>query len=494
MIKVLWTPRFDSNLKRYSGLQNLVAKKTFELTRKAEAMPNTWHFELEKMKDDSFGNLNFFKVAITAGDRMIFLVNEGSIILCDIGKHEVMDEYASLSRAVRDSDIAKALQPLPWFKSYLSMKFEKDRPKLVAQDSISNSENLDISVSLPGEERWLHEEELSAAWVSYLDQEQAVVSSKLLELIEAPKHSFEVYFVLGGPGTGKTVVLLNLAINLKNKGLSVSFEMAPQVLKYLNSGDQTVPGANLGLGPGVTILIDDPGSPDQLATRLRHAKTSKVRCVVVALDPLQWHQTSAVLKFEQIYRDYSSQLFSLWNCYRQARNVGKRAIEIVQSLYSSDNEERLSPKKQVELRDARKYLDLSLGMEFKDTTGRFMVYDLPWDSKHIINETDRIRARYDLWKHFHPICIVFHDSIPANIKGEFINATQGLNRRDISMSKYEDIRGLEFQELILVVPNYYWSNLQNAIATQEIRQIAEFSCLHTILSRPKDSLMIFVTE
>lgn len=489
MQKVLWTPRFERRMRRFAGLQDLVAKKTVELLRKEASAPNTWHFELEKMKDDSFGEHHVFKIALTAGDRLIFIAQNNKIILCDLGKHEVMQEYAALNKSIRDSDINKALNPPEWFERYLIAKLE--------QDAKSGERSPDLYPkglfeSIEGEERWFFEEELSGAWLTYLDDEQAVISEHLFTLALSPIEDLQVFFILGGPGTGKTIILLNLAINLTNQGRSVTFELSPQVLKYLKSGNQIVPGANLGIGPGVTLLIDDPGGPEELAMKIRHARTAKCSFVVVALDPLQWHKSQAAYKFEQIYSEYNAKVFTLWNCYRQSRNVGIRALGIIKEMFSIEENIGAGIKKAQEIEDARKYLDLSLGMEFKDAMGRFIVYDQSNILSSIASECERFQNRYEKWKHFHPLCIVYHEDTPSELRDVIQKSTMNANRKDIAFKNYQDIRGVEFQELFLVMPIKFWEQLDGALNGTNSHSIEEYSSLHTILSRPKDSLVVFL--
>ncbi len=98
------TPRFLNSLSRYNGIDEIVFRKIAELIRKYESDPQKWHFEMEKLKDKSLEPLNVAKFAITHGDRLIFAIEKNGFVLTDIGKHEVMQEYANLPRTKRMSD------------------------------------------------------------------------------------------------------------------------------------------------------------------------------------------------------------------------------------------------------------------------------------------------------------------------------------------------------------------------------------------------------
>ena len=67
-INLYCTPRFLNHLQRYNGIQEIVAKRIAELTRRSLAEPNKWHFQLEKLKDKSFAGIDYFKKAINSSE------------------------------------------------------------------------------------------------------------------------------------------------------------------------------------------------------------------------------------------------------------------------------------------------------------------------------------------------------------------------------------------------------------------------------------------
>ena len=94
--------------------------------------------------------------------------------------------------------------------------------------------------------------------------------------------------VIAGAGTGKTVLLVNLALSLATQGRNVVSQFNEQVLKYLNSGKQKVPGSGMKMQPGAVVLLDDPENLSTLQQKLAEAKRNETRALVVALDPFQW--------------------------------------------------------------------------------------------------------------------------------------------------------------------------------------------------------------
>ena len=336
-MNIMWTPRFKSQLDRYTGVHEMVISRTAELIRKAESNPSSWHRYEEKLKDDSFGSVQAYKTAVTSGDRLVFVVEKNEIILVDIGKHEVMDDYARMSRSARNKDISSNHDVDSWFANKLNKKLlekssARNKPN-PGQQKVDISEIM--SEEIQGDEfRYIFDEELNEKWVLFLDEQQSNVANNIYKDLELQEDNIKIHYILGGPGTGKTIVLLNIAIRLENAGKAISFQLSQGVLKYLNSGSTKVPGANLGPGPGVVLLIDDPADLQSMNGIIRQAKSSKCRAVVIALDPLQWHEKDMPETFEKIWSNYENTTHKLDVCYRQSAGVAKKQLKLLTS-YSS---------------------------------------------------------------------------------------------------------------------------------------------------------------
>ena len=489
-IPLKWTPRFQEHYRRYNGMNEFVIKKTAELIKKAASDPEKWHYELEKLKDDSFAGVSAFRFKVTSGDRLILVVDGKSLILADVGDHDVMDEYSKMPRLARDEDLRRATSIDGTFKKLLNLALSKK------SKDMDSSAPLDIANILVGDvegddSRWLYEAELSDEWVHFLDNEQAKISETLFQKLVIPNDEMSVEFVMGGPGTGKTVVLLNLATNLDQAGRAVSFEASPNVIKYLSSGGRNVPGANKGFGPGVVALIDDPASSKVLADSLRKAKSAGCRAIVIGFDPLQWHERKMEANFRKRFENVKYEFYPLWTCYRQTSGVGKKTLELTEKIYHASSRYLDTLKQQAERAELQPYIDLSLGMSFVDDSGRYVLYDNNIQANYTI-EVARFRARIDRWTHTSPIAFVYDDELPKEFIKSLRSEALGLNRTEIPLSKYREIRGVEFQELFLFVTSDFWNDLNSGKMGVGSEEWEKLACLHTILSRPKDSLALFV--
>ena len=487
-LSVKWTPRFQEHYRRYNGINEFVIKKTAELVKKANSDPEKWHYDLEKLKDSSFVGVSAFRFKVTSGDRLIVVIDGSHLILADIGDHDVMDEYSKMSRKARDEDLSKSTKIDGTFEKLLNLALSA-RPN-------EASPAVDISNVLTGDvegddSRWLFEAELSEEWIHFLDAEQAKISESLFQKLAVPSDEMSVEFVMGGPGTGKTVVLLNLATNLEQAGRSVSFEASTHVIKYLSSGGRHVPGAQKGFGPGVVALIDDPASSKALADSLRKAKSAGCRAIVIGFDPLQWHERKMEANFRKIFENTKYEFYPLWTCYRQTSGVGRKTLELTEKIYHASSRYLDTLKQKAEREELQPYIDLSLGMSFVDESGRYILHDA--DIEHNYRtEIARFRARIDRWKHTSPVAFVYDDDLPKEFVKTLKSDAAGLNRTEIPLSRYREIRGVEFQELFLFVTSEFWNDLNNGKMGVGSEDWEKLACLHTILSRPKDSLVLYV--
>lgn len=115
-MNITWTPRFKSQLDRYTGVHEMVISRTAELIRKSLNLIQPHGIDTKKnLKMIHLGLCKAYKTAVTSGDRLVFVVENNQIILVDIGKHEVMDDYARMSKSARNKDISSTREVDSWF-------------------------------------------------------------------------------------------------------------------------------------------------------------------------------------------------------------------------------------------------------------------------------------------------------------------------------------------------------------------------------------------
>jgi hypothetical protein len=488
-MEIWWTPKFKQKFDRYVGLQDFAVKRLGSLLNRYKQNPEHWSFELERLKDDSLKPWTVFKIALTSGDRLVFVLDSNKLILVDIGDHDVMQEYARQSSNIRNSDIERMIL----IPKSLSLEIDRAAESGYTKEKTVTRAISGINISeqsREGDSRWLYEEELDERWVTFLDDEQFRISEELTELLANPNLEFQVFLIMGGPGTGKTMILQNIAEKLYRRGRAVTLQMSDPVWKYLESGGAKLPGLNLEISEGTILLIDDPETSRHLISDLRRGKSRGVRAVVIATDPLQWLEKQSLEDFEKIQESYKTSVFTLWTCYRQSLNVGKAAIDFTQGIINLQLARQNTNIDKVD-KDLEKYLDLSGGMEFVDGGGSFKIITSNQE-KHIEEILANFRSRYDRWKHFNPICIVYDDQISRQLRSHVKQFSDELNRTEVNLKQISRIRGQEFQEMIVFLSGATWDQLHSLDKATKSTTLEIALQLHIALSRPKDRLFILI--
>jgi hypothetical protein len=164
--------------------------------------------------------------------------------------------------------------------------------------------------------------------------------------------------------------------------------------------------------------------------------------------------------FRKIFENVKYEIYPLWTCYRQTSGVGKKTLELTEKIYHASSRYLDTLKQKAERAELQPYIDLSLGMSFVDDSGRYVLYDNNIEANYKI-EVTRFRARIDRWAHTSPIAFVYDDELPKEFIKSLRSEASGLNRTEIPLSKYREIRGVEFQELFLFVTTDFWNDLNS---------------------------------
>lgn len=351
-----------------------------------------WLRNLERLRDPQ---LEIYRIKVTEGDRLIFSVDSNKIIFLDVGPHEVMEDFLSLSASAKNKIIDSLLELPKWF--------------FKSRSSSSLKSNLTLADEGGEEMRWIFEDELNESWLQFLDEEQSKVRDKIFEQIKTPGE-FEFHLILGGAGTGKTVILLNIALSLKEEGRNVVTRFSEQVLKYLNSGVQRVPGSKLELQPGSVVLLDDPRDLTDLRKMLQECARVGVRALVVTLDPFQWIERRVYEKFYDLIDSLEPKLHELSLCYRQSANVGSKALQFTDQILEKTSPFILDAKIEAHRKSLDPLREICVeNVRFVDDGGRFRIYEKDL-AVSFLTEVTRIRSRIDLWRHWHPLLLV-EDSV-----------------------------------------------------------------------------------
>ena len=216
-----------------------------------------------------------YELKVTSGDRALLQAKQGRLCLVEIGDHDVTDRYADLPRAVRTERLQHT-SPAP-------ACFLPDNPAPLFR-------NIDMPYAPLCEEELFGEE-----WLHFLSDEQQDVKNQIRASLNEAMTSTQrppfVAFVKGGAGTGKTALLLSLALEYADSGRTVDFRCSPAVGEYLGEHRQinmsTLRSSASSEGARELVLLDDPKTVSTLISAIHQAQERGSLGIVVGFDPLQ---------------------------------------------------------------------------------------------------------------------------------------------------------------------------------------------------------------
>src|SRR5439155_5688067 len=215
------------------------------------------------------------EVEIGYSQRMLVYPTPGGLTLLAVGGHDIVGSYGD-GLLPSDLDTAECAPPEFW------------------PDQKVGFFTREISYDV---QPFTHTEYLPE-WVYYLADEQDQAASDIMEGIEGlltgDAHN-PVRFTVGGPGTGKTCVLLSLLRRCQRMGISAQIAMPDAVLKYIQACTEFPSPAAYAGSPYEAIvqatsdvlLVDDPANLYEIRAAMHRVRAGDIRVAVFAFDPLQ---------------------------------------------------------------------------------------------------------------------------------------------------------------------------------------------------------------
>lgn len=474
------TKRFLKSYERGTVIQFLAEGALHDFVRRYESDPSSIARQYQRIAG---GRGSLLEFEISGGCRMIGHWNAPRLTLLDVGGHELVPQFdaAHLEDALRDARPA----PKVFFPGGGASFFLEDR--VTAGGHFAN--------------------ETSADWIYFLDDEQDRLATFLCEAAEScllEDSGSDFHFVLGGPGTGKTCILLNLFKRLHNREkFATGFSLPVSVKGYIESSIGLslapcwIPSDRLSTyEPDVPLdvmLIDDPRDLDSVRHVLSLAKRGRVRFIVAAFDPLQLNQSIADNEFFGFVQECGGTVHLIRQCYRQKENVGQLSRNAATVI--ADSTPFLEATKKREYLDSHvKLTTIANDLEFKNPLGYVRTWmDAGFEAFSF--EIKRISQSPGLlWKHAPSLLVVLFnpslDTLPADCQralDRFPARYVVLGAGALSAAK-----GLEFQHVFIVTNEANYRALQSGFHGTGARVYEQRRLLRIPFSRSKDSLVVFV--
>lgn len=477
------TERFAANYDRCAN-KKIILNRVGELIKFKAANERHWSSKFEPIRTALPG---MYRDKVTEGDRLLF-VNAESLILVDVGDHDIYTRWETRKLSPREQrEIFDRRKPVS--QEIVSQLFQG----VTSQELFAASPE---EIITNDKFTWTYDAEVTSDWLIFLDEQQLKVRDLLLtEIVENRAHChFDI--LAGTAGTGKTVILTQLAIDLHELGLPVKFIANPGVVKQLKRVHGLVPGltSKQDINRGDIVLLDDPETVQDLVAFKARASKIGASCLIVALDPIQWKKRKSLEQFAKLIEPLSIKYLNV--CYRQGAEVGKGALNYTDQMLTG-----LNP-----------YADFEKVMAFNATKDWFLKYfvrDVVFSheggalqvlkgavEERFTNQVARFRSRYDRWDWTPPLLLVWDENLSdlKNLKQTLKTVSRGLNAEDKNLQDVDSVRGVEYQEVILVISAATWEIFNTPRSAAGGIDWEARTPFHTFMTRAKDSVTVLVAD
>lgn len=474
-MKLHITKRFQRAYESASlGLKNLTEGAIHDLIRRYRSNPVTVLHTYDRLVhlDD-----RVLEIDLSSSHRLLADYGQNRLILLHMGGHEIVDRYSKHMYSYDRYNYVEAPQ-----------QFWPERSDFFQR-------NPDETVPI------YYDDETSQKWLYFLAPQQEMVDQKLRsriwKVVDQNK-TVPSYFILGGPGTGKTCLLLNLLHffhDISETRIIISEQLADYIDQSTNASTSQYRVSifdnleNLDL-----LLIDDPSSTWEIEKVLQLHRSGVVRSVVIAFDPLQLNEALADKTHDQILQEYDVHAYALNTCYRQKENVGKTTKHVI-DIVASSSPYSADYKIENHREQHQKLTALANEIIFVNPAG-YVQYYVEATVANIQSEVNRIlKEEWLLWRHYPGLLVVEGLADGYTLSDASRAALLPLQQRNyirwISLGEIEQVKGLEFQHVFIFIDLKLYKEIQYGFSGTGKRVYQNRRLLRIPFSRAKDSLVTF---
>ena len=360
---------------------------------------------------------------------------------------------------------------------------------------------IDLFGSTPERGYESYENEDTPEWVYFLtSQQNGYVKSIVRGIKKGSVSKPAFYFVVGGPGTGKTSILARLQIDLMEAGRKPGMIVTDRVAQYIESGGEL----NLSSyrmkkqdlysedkPPFDVVLFDDPDYDGEILATFEKAK-GRFRAIVVAFDPCQLGPDFNDGAYDTLVRLLDAKPYQLTACYRQKEVVGLAAKRVMDTVAESTPflaEEKIAAFK---CGHDRVY-SIANTMSYPNRYGHEETYT-DATVNNFRKEIRRIKRR-PLWQHSAPMLLVVEKGLASD------SWSWAEELKDIPFVQLEihsggygmlqEVKGIEFQHSFFVISSKLFKELNVGFRGSGQKLFHQRRLLRIPFSRAKDSIVTF---
>lgn len=404
-------------------LQQAVCSKYVQMAKQFISAPKRLGEFYDRV---SYLNGEAYELDINASWRAIVRLRNGGLALYAVGDH-LMIERKQFSR----TDLSKA-----------------DKESLLPFTQVVCESVLD-SVKTPRGRSLT--DALDPRWLYRLDDEQNSVVQSLGTLLLASSSSCTCALITGGPGTGKTSILVELAAFLDWDPSQVALDVSDRVADYLASslGDRVHScrrAAQDAAGQRV-VLVDDPQRWHLVQTAFAAGRYAGAELVVVAADLAQIENVISDRDLKVYIGGQRIQHHRLRNCYRQTQTVGVRSVAFLRHISTRFTKHVSETNIKMFAREHQLSVESANDMRFVSPGGSARIIENA-TIDDVREELDAIALR-PLWQQWYPVCVV----VEHGVKGiKSLKTNVGRVRGEvIEFSDTKAMRGVEYQHVLVLL-------------------------------------------
>jgi len=368
-------------------------------------------------------------------------------------------------------------------------------------------------------------------WLRFLSDEQMALEDNILNKLRAGSE-FQFHFILGGAGTGKTQVLLLLADELNDSGVEVGYFTSPGMRAMVEKAGLDIP--NESSSQDSVHLVDDPEEVGQVIEAFRRARAQKARGLVVAVDPFQWTERTALLKLATILGDHDpnidilgrrNTLLKIQNilsgvkpekhylrtAYRQSRETGAGSLALSESIFRRMNPYVANEKVAQFSMITKPYVkNILSGLNHVSGGGKFQVVE-NGGAEELWKTVSRLAGIGNRWNWTESILFVsdgfqgssrwrdFQIELPGisdqpgfDKDSTVQSVLTSLNSRFVDFNNSSSVRGQEFQDVVICISKDRWEQFETGKTGMDGPSWKAIMPIHTFTTRAIDSVEIHV--
>lgn len=475
-LDILVSERFLKNYRRSNvNLQKLTEGAVHDLVNLYKSDSRIVSNNYDKL---AHCKARIIEIDISGANRLLADYSENRITLLNMGDHDVPKRYTDHECQFDLMHAQKA--PAQFYPEQKTNFFSNCPDKTVYRK---------------------YQDEMSAEWLYVLEKEQAKILEELEEKFLYTTQDFST-FIVGGPGTGKTCILLNLLKFCTEFDYRVGISISDEVMNYIEAAtdaDIARYRVNLKAMPELDLLLVDDPSHAELMQALELKKSKNAATIVAGFDPLQIDEAISDQDFGKICYDNKIEVRQLTQCYRQKENLGKNTKQIVEII--ADSTPFVAEHKIQAFRSERKKLtNLSNNLEFVNPNGYLKTYENTTIADVRCEVNCIWNARELMWDHCQGLLILLGK---CQLSSETEDLFKMLKRRNyvktitFDENKFEQvnkIKGLEFQHVFAFINKNLYDELQNGFRGTGQNVYKQRRLLRIPFSRAKDSLVTFAID